>query len=277
MRARSLVLALVAMLALATCKRRFPSEGLVLGGQRVPYATLRNGWNVYGTYCRSCHGDNGDGRGPMGIGMQPAPRDFRRGIVKFASVPSGQLPTDADLARTVRSGLHGTPMHGWDLPDEDVVAVVQYLKTLSPRWRDGRAGTPITVPPDPWLAREHDARERGAHVYHAVAQCWTCHPAYASRATMREYVFEAQGVRIEDADIRPDVEFAVMQTTDWGTRVMPPDFPHVAMKAGNSLADLYRTIAAGVGGTSMPAWQGVLPDEDLWALVHYVRGLARAE
>jgi mono/diheme cytochrome c family protein len=207
--------------------------------------------------------------------MDPAPRDFRRGIVKYASVPSGQLPTDADLARTIRHGLAGTPMRAWDLPDDDVDAIVQYLKTFSPRWRTERAGTPIAIPPDPWLARDGEARERGARVYHAVAQCWTCHPAYASRAQMVSYVFELQGMHIEESDIRPNVEFGVMQTTDWGTYVMPPDFPQVEMKAGNSLQDLYRTITAGVGGTSMPAWQGVLPDEDLWALVHYVRSLAR--
>ena len=270
---RALTAWVLAVACLASCKRRFPDDGLVLGGRRVPYATLRNGWSAYGAYCRSCHGDDGDGHGPASIGMQPPPRDLRRGIVKFASVPSGQLPTDDDLARIIRGGLHGTPMRGWQLPDDDVDAIVQYLKTFSPRWRTGHAGDPISMPADPWLGRDDVARARGAQIYHSVAQCWTCHAAYETPRQIVDDVFAVQHARLAETSLRPELHFAVPQVTDWGTRVLPPDFAHDPLKAGDALSDLFRTIAAGVGGTSMPAWQGVLPDEDLWALAHYLRGL----
>jgi mono/diheme cytochrome c family protein len=50
------------------------------------------------------------------------------------------------------------------------------------------------------------------------------------------------------------------------------------VRPGSRLADLYRVVASGVGGTSMPTWKGALPEEDLWALVHYVDRLpARRE
>jgi len=42
---------------------------------------------------------------------------------------------------------------------------------------------------------------------------------------------------------------------------------------GERAGDLYRVIASGVGGTAMPAWKGSLPEDDLWALVHYVDSL----
>ncbi len=39
------------------------------------------------------------------------------------------------------------------------------------------------------------------------------------------------------------------------------------------MEDLYRVIASGVGGTAMPTWKGSLPEEDIWALAHYVESL----
>jgi mono/diheme cytochrome c family protein len=264
---------LVVLVGAISCRRRFPSEGMTLGGTHVDYATLRNGWSAYGVYCANCHGDRGDGRGPVGIGMNPSPRDFRRGVIKYASVPSGQLPTDDDLLRTIRNGLAGTPMRGWPMPDEEARAIVQYLKTFSDRWRTGRSGVPISRARDPWQGREAEAQERGERIYHATAQCFTCHPGYLSREEMVRVVFAQSGMQISASDLRPELDEAVVQTTDWGTRVMPTDFRGATLKSGNSVPDVYRTIAAGVGGTSMPAWQGVLPEEDLWALAHYVQGL----
>ncbi len=35
--------------------------------------------------------------------------------------------------------------------------------------------------------------------------------------------------------------------------------------------DLFKVISLGMPGTSMPAWQGVLTDEQIWQLVHYVK------
>jgi mono/diheme cytochrome c family protein len=37
--------------------------------------------------------------------------------------------------------------------------------------------------------------------------------------------------------------------------------------------DLYRVIAAGVGGAAMPTWKGAIPEENLWALAYYVQTL----
>ena len=40
------------------------------------------------------------------------PRDFRTGLFKFRSTPSGSLPTDDDLLRTVTQGVRWTGMIG---------------------------------------------------------------------------------------------------------------------------------------------------------------------
>ena len=65
---------------------------------------------MYERQCVICHGRWGDGRGDMARGMIPRPRRFTAGVFKYRSTPSGFLPTDADLARTIRGGIAGTSM-----------------------------------------------------------------------------------------------------------------------------------------------------------------------
>ena len=54
---------------------------------------------------------------------------------------------------------------------------------------------------------------------------------------------------------------------------MPPDFTFNPVRVSHELEDVYRTLGAGIPGTAMPAWQGSLPEEDLWALAYYVKSL----
>src|SRR5512141_794930 len=68
---------------------------------------------VYERYCLSCHGENGDGRGEAGDWVFPRPRDFRQGMFKWRSTPSGALPTVADLEKTIEDGVYGTHMPTW--------------------------------------------------------------------------------------------------------------------------------------------------------------------
>ncbi len=58
--------------------------------------------------------------------------------------------------------------------------------------------------------------------------------------------------------------------------ILPPDFAHDALRTiepETALTDLYRIIAAGIGGANMPTWKGALPENELWALAHYVNSL----
>ena len=50
---------------------------------------LQFGREVYATYCVGCHGEKGDGSGPAARFLDPKPRDFRVGRIKFAYVASG--------------------------------------------------------------------------------------------------------------------------------------------------------------------------------------------
>jgi mono/diheme cytochrome c family protein len=274
--ARAALLALAALLA--ACKGYSPKgfkEPQKLGGKEVPADVLAEGEQAYVQYCRACHGDAGDGKGPAARGLRPPPRDFTLGVFKFASVPAGTLPVDEDLHRIVRSGLHGTAMLAWNgVPEEKVQQIIQYLKTFSPRWKEEEPGEPIPTGEDPWKGRGEEAAARGKLVYHGLARCQGCHPAYGSKAYIYEATKELTGT--PSADFRDEMYLPDLLESDYGVKIMPPDFTFSELRSirpDHRLQDLHRVISAGVGGTAMPTWHGSLPEEDIWAMVHFVDSL----
>jgi mono/diheme cytochrome c family protein len=243
-----------------------------LGGKRVSARRLNRGHELFVTYCAACHGVDGDGKGPASVGLRPPPRNFTQGQFKFAAVASGQLPNDEDFLRIVQNGLHGTTMLPWsDVPERDLLDIIQYLKTLSPKWAEKTAGEPIVPSPDPWGdARKAEAVTRGMKVYHGLAQCLSCHPAYETPGTIQAASLELSQ---RESTLRPDPYHASPKESDYGVRIMPPDFTRDHVRSGEALTDIYRTVASGIGGTAMPTWKGALPEEDIWAMAYYVRSL----
>ena len=77
-------------------------------------ALVEQGQEIYFRRCSFCHGLLGDGEGPAAEFLDPRPRDFTLGTFKFRTTQSGELPTDADLFRTVSRGLPGTGMQAFD-------------------------------------------------------------------------------------------------------------------------------------------------------------------
>jgi mono/diheme cytochrome c family protein len=272
----ALGIAALSLVGAGGCRRaaeppRF-GEPLVLGGRTVSVQALEHGRTVYAGYCRPCHGDQGDGKGTAAAGLQPSPRDLRLGVYKFAAVAAGQLPTDADFVRIIRGGLHGTAMQAWDVPVAELDDLLQYVKSFSPRWRTESAGDPVAATPDPWVGRESGGIDRGKRVYHGLAQCAVaCHPAYVTKADIYAYTKELTSMLVRD--FRTDYYDPVAKDSDYGVKILPTDFTFSALRAGDEVGDIYRTIASGIGGTAMPTWKNVLPEADLWALAHYVRSL----
>ncbi len=251
--------------------RRF-TEPMKLGGKVVPASVLTQGERDYALYCRACHGDHGDGKGPAAKGLRPPPRDFTLGVFKFAAVAGGSLPNDDDLERIVRSGLHGTAMRAWDgVPEPNLGAIVQYIKTFSPRWKEEAPGDPILPTPDPWAGRKGFGAARGQALYHGLAQCNSCHPSYVPKEGIDRASRQLTGNPV--TDFRVDMYGSALKESDYGAKLLPPDFTRSELRSvreGHRLEDLYRIVASGVGGTAMPTWRGALPEADIWALVHYV-------
>src|SRR5580765_5374604 len=128
---RVIALAIFGILAALTLGTRMLAQPGV-----APPASGSRGKQVYDAHCVECHGPQGLGDGPAAHLMTPRPRDFTRGRYKIRSTESGSVPTDEDLLRSVRQGLYASSMPGWQklLPDDDIRAAVEYVKSFSTRF-----------------------------------------------------------------------------------------------------------------------------------------------
>lgn len=221
----------------------------------VPAAGSANerGAVLYERHCTPCHGAKADGQGPAAYLLSPKPRDFTSGLYKFRSTPSGSLPTDADILRTLKHGVPGTAMPAWDrLPEADLVAIVQHVKSFSKRSFDDEdeSEPPIEIGTAPASTAESAAA--GAAIYKKM-KCAECHGP--------------QG--------RGDGPASAGLVDEWRRPIRPYDFTRGAssMKGGGTLEDIYRTFMTGLSGTPMPAYADLLSKEQGWQLVHHVQSL----
>ncbi len=89
---------------------------------------------LYRSLCVRCHAATGDGCGPAARGLNPYPRDYRRGIFKFKRTPLTLPPTDDDLHATLMRGVPETAMPSFrSLTPAAREALVQYVRYLSIR------------------------------------------------------------------------------------------------------------------------------------------------
>lgn len=75
--------------------------------------------------CVQCHGENADGRGPLGASMFPPPRNFTCGET-MKDIPDGQL------FWIIKNGSPGTAMMAFaGMPDEEIWQLIHYLRQLA--------------------------------------------------------------------------------------------------------------------------------------------------
>jgi cytochrome c oxidase cbb3-type subunit I/II len=212
--------------------------------------TLR-GKAIYLEECASCHGARGDGLGEVGAMLEPQPRNFTTGVYKFRSTPTGRLPTDDDLLRTITVGLAGTSMDGYAaLPEKDRRALVAYLKTFSSRFSDEPPTDPIVMTPP--RASAGDLAARGESVYVRM-QCAACHgPGGRGDGPLSG--------DLNDEDGRP---------------IRPADLTQPRRKSGKGPEAIYRTVMTGLDGTPMPSYGDTLVPEEAWELAVYIQSLSQ--
>jgi mono/diheme cytochrome c family protein len=207
---------------------------------------------VYDKYCGQCHGDTGDGRGIAAPYLLPPPRDFTSGKYKLRSTPSGSVPTDADLERSIRQGLPGTAMPAFTtLSDGEVEAVVGYVKSFSDAFEDPEAqGEPLDVPSPPRASDE--LAEQGREIFQG--NCTTCHGELGrgdgGTAPLQRDQWYGDYIRVADLS-------------------MPWEF-----SAGGTREDVYRVLVTGLDGTPMASYQGALTDDQLWAIATWIASLS---
>ncbi len=216
-------------------------------------ADLEQGKAVYDKYCGHCHGAEGDGQGVAAPFLKPAPRNFTSGKYKIRHTPTGYMPTDEDLIRSVAVGLPYTSMPGFAdaLSDAEIASVVEYLKTFSADFEDPEAfAEPIPIPEPPPLTAE--SVERGTELY-VETGCGACHGE----------------VGLGDGSSAPTL------VDDWGVHIKVADLSLPwTFRGGSTRKDIFRTMSSGFNGTPMPGFHGALPPEDIWGIVDYIVSLS---
>ena len=205
---------------------------------------------LYERYCAGCHGDDGDARGENAQWIDPRPRDFTLAVFKCRSTPTGTLPTDQDLFDAMTRGFVTTNMPPWvALTPQGRADMVAYIKTFSPKWKTGKPGTPITIPPEP--APSIESIRHGRELFQKM-ECWKCHGPTGhgdgpSAATLTDN---------KDLPIHP-YDFSS------GSRFM----------CGVTNRDLYKIFMTGLDGTPMPSFADDIKPAEAWDLVHFLRTL----
>jgi len=242
---------------------RFEPQRLTVTTSSMPRSEewIEYGQDVFRRRCAGCHGDKGDGNGPAATFFKARPRNFNAGSFKFRLTPSGSLPTDGDLMRTINRGIRGTAMPPfYNLAEKDKIAVVQYIKYVMSidnsdpdypyaYFEEEEFEAPIYVGTPPQSSG--DLVETGKRVW-KEGKCWECH----------------------GDEGRGDGEKAAGLEDDFGFGIPPADLTAGLFKSGSDASDVYRTITTGLNGTPMPSYGDSFSDEDRWALAYFVTSLS---
>lgn len=219
-------------------------------------AMVDAGQAIYEESCWFCHGEDGEGEGPVAAYMWPRPRDFMTASYKLRTTASGELPTDEDLFRTITLGLPGTAMPEWGstLTEDERWQVIAYIKSFAADLFEDDAFDPyqqiveLGEPP-----RESAAAlvEAGRQVFEA-ADCWECHG------------IEGRGSGEKAPELLDDWDFPLWPANlrlGW------------KFKGGNTVKDIYARLTTGLDGSPMPSYSETLTDEERWQVAYYSASL----
>jgi len=219
------------------------------------------GKQVYARWCAGCHGDQGAGDGVAAKHMIPPPRDFTGAIYQIRSTASGNLPTDADLMRSIDEGLPGTAMPGWktSLSDRERRDVLAYIKTFSTFFADTTL-RPQSLEFERAPGGGDEAVRLGRQFYDSIG-CQKCHGDLG----------------------RGDGPSAPTLKDDAGHPIFAADLhENWLFNGGGTVADIYHRLRTGLDGTPMPSFSDLLEqkfitDAELWHVAQYVHSLSPAE
>ncbi|HVS19846.1 MAG TPA: c-type cytochrome [Planctomycetota bacterium] len=272
----------------------FQAEALALF--ETWYPTLRDSAEMYRQQCLHCHGAEGGGDGPTADFLQPRPRDDRKGVFKFTPLRNKAVPRRADLYHILDEGVAGTAMPSFRrFSRAELEGLVDYVRLLSMRgmvenalvttyeldeflgaeaitesyrdvfekWQKSEE-TPadLVIAWDgavPAPTPESIARGRELFLDAKTGNCTSCHGDAGRGDGLSAFTIDpVSGAKVE------------AYQDDWGRPISPRNLRQGVLRGGRRPIDIYRRIKAGINGTPMPALEGVVPDEDIWSIVHFV-------
>lgn len=223
-----------------------------------PSRPLEQGRQLYQRACLWCHGAGGQGDGPAGwnIGRfsSPRPRDFTGESFKFRSTPSGDLPSDEDLFRTLTRGIPGVMPSFRALSEDARWSLVEYVKSLNPDFARATR-TPMKLSPPPIGPSEHSLAN-GRQIFRSFG-CPACHGSQGQGdgpESVQGHLYDSRRLPIHATDLTA----------------------RSSLKNGARARDLYRSIMTGLDGTPMPSYadQFVDREADAWDLVWYLLSMS---
>lgn len=193
---------------------------------------------TYKALCLRCHGEKGDGLGPIAEHLDPAPRDLTK--VGFMNSKSMER-----LMASVRNGVGGTSMPAWGriLDEARAKSLLDYIQTTftkEPR-RELKARQ---IPEKNPVAMSPESMARGEATF--VNRCAGCHGK------------KADGKGANALDILP----------------RPRNLRNLPFMESVDDKRLFESILYGVQGTAMPSWidYGLSPNE-VGDIVNFLRGI----
>jgi DMSO reductase family type II enzyme heme b subunit len=213
---------------------------------------LEMGKKVYSERCLICHGEKGNGEGEMAHLLYPRPRDFTLAVFKIRSTPTGSLPLDEDIFKTISEGMAGTAMVPFkdDMSDKERWAVIYFIKTFAERWKEEKPEKPVSIGKP--LPKTQELMTIGKKKYEDL-KCWECHGE------------KGKGDGPKSDKLKDDAEMPIF----------PYDFTLSGrMKGGYKVNEIVRTYLTGMDGTPMPAYEVDIPNKERWALAYYTESLS---
>jgi putative heme-binding domain-containing protein len=219
---------------------------------------IEDGSRAFRNSCQGCHGPDGDEIPGVDLG---------RGQFKTAS-------SDADLVRIIRNGVPGTAMPPVNMPEQQAVRIVAYLRSVAATRRSASAaGDPV----------------RGKALFDGKGKCSTCHrvdgtggrlgPELSRIGQVRRAVELEASLLEPAAEVLPTNRFYRVVTREGATvtgRLLNHDTFTVQMI--DSSEQLRSFVKAdlkeqGFVPTPMPSAKGMLTPQEVTDLVGYLVSL----
>lgn len=206
----------------------------------------------FGALCASCHGETGNGLGPIAAALDPKPKNFQK---------KGFVAAYADrFAGRILGGVPGTAMPPWEkiLSPDDVTALVDLIKRDFARLGDAdyareERDAPPPVEPD----RAFDAYLRGGKVF--ATYCAGCHGRLGTGKGANAYDFLELGRKSPDGESQGEM--------------LPRNLRNQSYHDPTGVLQrrrIYNSIRLGVPGTAMPAWDRGLSEEQIGDVLEFV-------
>ena len=203
-----------------------------------PAATAPN--EIYLNNCARCHGEKGDGHGPIAIYLDPYPRDLTK-VGFMNSKPQERL------IKSIQAGVGGTSMPAWGqaFTEEQIRGVLDYVQTSfvkEPRRTLKERKLPESNP----IAYSNESIDRGEKIF--LQRCTGCHGK------------KGDGKGPNSLDILPRPRN--LRNRDFMTSI--------------SDRRLFESLLYGVQGTAMPPWIDYgLTEKEVGDLVNYLRSFEK--